>query len=152
MVLKQQSVRFELRILDYQFLVSNFIDDLNWLNIEILAEDNFYSWKAKGAFLRTDELVELLNWFEQLYLNHETINEKLFFLENEISFEYYKELRQISVNLDFNFHPKKEKYVYGQDYEYKLFFELNKLNLEKILLSLRTLILKFPNKDEKGDS
>ena len=28
MVLKQQSVRFELRILDYQFLVSNFIDDL----------------------------------------------------------------------------------------------------------------------------
>jgi hypothetical protein len=48
------------------------------------------------------------------------------------------------VNLDFNFHPNKDKYVYGVDEEYKIHFDLKSLELESILSSLEEDLKKYP--------
>lgn len=149
MILRQEDNFFSLKIIGYEFLNSNVPEDLNWLNIEISVKDSFYDWKSKGAFLETNELVDLLNWFDNVFSSNFENDNRIDFLENELSFEFYNKERYISVNLDFNFHPKKEKYQYGKDKEYKILFDLESLNGNDINSNLNSLILKFPNRSER---
>jgi hypothetical protein len=145
MNLRQENKIFILKILDYEFKDSNFNEDLNWLNIEIWAQDDYYKWSSKGPFLRVSELKELYNWFNKLENNENEID-KIDFLENEISFQFLKKESRIIINLDFSFHPKKQNYIYGHDHEYKLSFDLNLFEIYKILKDLEQSILKFPER------
>ena len=144
MMLRQEDRKFLLEIKGYEFNESKFSEDLNWLNIEIWAQDDFNKWNAKGPFLRTNELKELCLWFKGI--ETKTNKSKIDFLENELSFQFFKEKNQISINLDFGFHPKKEKYVYGKDEEYKLFFDKDFIDTNKVVKDLEQLILKFPER------
>jgi len=145
MILKQQDRKFLLEIKGYEFNESRFSDDLNWLNIEIWAQDNFNKWTAKGPYLRTNELKELYQWFNKIETKTNTVS-KINFLENELSFQFFKEKNQISINLDFAFHPKKERYVYGKDDEYKLYFDTDYIDINKVIRDLELLVLKFPER------
>lgn len=145
MLLIQEDRKFLLEVKGYEFNESKFSEDLNWLNIEIWAQDDFYRWSAKGPFLRTIELKELYRWFNEIKAKTSK-TDRIDFLENELSFQFFKDKNQISVNLDFNFHPKKYKYTYGKDEEYKLFFDADFIDINKVITDLEILILKFPRR------
>ncbi|MFQ6601769.1 hypothetical protein [Flavobacterium sp. C3NV] len=145
MMLIQQDRKFLLEIKGYEFDKSTFSEDLNWLNIQIWAHDDFNKWNAKGAFLRTNELKQLYLWFKGIEDRKNEVD-RIDFIENELSFQYFKDENRICINLDFDFHPKKERYVYGKDEEYKLFFDLNFINIKKLIQDLEQLILKFPER------
>lgn len=144
MLIKDSYNQFSLIINSYEFQFSNFKEDLNWLNVTFYAQDHKNRWKNSGAFLNTFELVNLYDWFLALKNNSMLKNERINFLEHELSFSYERNEQLLIVNLDFNFHPKKNKYVYGIDEEYKIYFDLNSLELEPILYSLKEDIIKYP--------
>ncbi|KFF11991.1 WapI family immunity protein [Flavobacterium hydatis] len=144
MLIKDDYKQFSLTINSYEFQFSNFKEDLNWLNITIYAQDYENRWKSSGAFLNTFELVNLYNWFLALKNDSMLSSTRIDFLEHELSFSYKGNEQILIVNLDFNFHPNKDKYVYGVDEEYKINFDLKSLELESILSSLEKDLKKYP--------
>lgn len=145
MNLNDNNNSFSLNVKGYEFLNSKFFEDLNWLNIEILAQDDVFSWKANGPFIRTNELAELYNWIKEIkYKNSK--NPEIDFLEHELSFKYLSDEDKICINFDYKFHPKGNSYNSMEDDEYKMYFNLKNINLEKILLSLELYISKYPNR------
>jgi len=141
--IKDKTKQFILNIKNYEFLNSDILEDLDWLNIEILVSDDFNQWKASGPYLRTLDLTKLYLWFIKLNEGKE-VESRINFLENELSFEYKKDEQELSINLDFNLHPKGKKYDYNHDTEYKLIFELKNIDINIILKSLKKIINDFP--------
>ncbi|MDN3672967.1 hypothetical protein QWY99_07870 [Flavobacterium branchiarum] len=143
MLIKDTYKQFSLTINSYEFQFSKFKEDMNWLNITIYAQDDKNRWKNSGAFLNTFELVNLYDWFLKLRKDL-PISKRINFLEHELSFSYERSKQILIVNLDFNFHPNKDKYIHGVDEEYKIYFDLKSLDLESIIDSLKEDLKKFP--------
>jgi hypothetical protein len=143
MLIKDTYKQFSLTINSYEFQFSKFKEDLNWLNITIYAQDDKNRWKNSGAFLSSVELVKLYEWFLTLK-NDLSISTRINFLEHELSFSCDRIEQVLIVNLDFNFHPNKDRYVHGVDEEYKIYFNLIVLDLESILSSLEEDLEKYP--------
>lgn len=143
-VLKNQQNIFKLEVLNYEFHNSDFKEDLNWLDVRIYAEDKINRWTAQGPFLQTIDVISLLEWFRMIESNSDKVEKRLNFLEHELSFEVI-ENKTIVVNLDFTFHPKGTDYDYDRDTEYRLYFDLNRIDLKKDLIpNLERLTLEFP--------
>ncbi len=145
MFIFQNNIFFKLTVKSYEFLNSAHESDLEWLNIKIEAKDNFFEWTSNGAFITVSELDNLQKWFKEIKTKT-CKNKRMDFLENELSFQYFEEKKCISVNFDFSFHPKGNEYVYGKDKEYKIFFNIELLDLNKIINDLNFYILKFPKR------
>ncbi len=143
MILTGLDKKFRLEILGYEFSTSEFIEDLNWLNINIDVSSEDFSWQAKGSYLKSNELFEIYNWF--ITINQEKqIKERLNFLEHELSFSYDKLNRELTIYLDFNFHPKGIEYDYNNDSEYSIIFSLDEINIKSIIKSLKSYTKTYP--------
>lgn len=145
MKLVDKNSMFSLDVLDFESHNSNLAEDLNWINIRIIAEDDKNKWSASGPFINTKELFELFLWFKKCNKNLE-FSERIDFIENEFSVEIDRVNNVILIYLDFDFHPKGKNYVYLKDSEYKLKFDLDFINMDEIIYSLQKLINEFPIK------
>jgi hypothetical protein len=136
---------FALDVLDYEFPGAQEYYDANWLNVKIEASDESYAWIATDSCLLTTELKELCAWLRSLDDNSE---EELLleFMEGELKFKHDPAEELLKVILDFSFHPKGEKFVYGDggDSEYEMCFHTEKFKRNGLIKSLEKLLGAFP--------
>lgn len=140
---KDINKQFRLNVLDYEFLSSHILEDLNWLTIEIYVSDNHNQWNARGAYLTTTDLSKLYSWFSEIE-KFEEIGSRIGFLEHELSFEYNEKDWELIINLDFDLHPKGKRYDYSKDIEYKMRFKMDDIDIRQVLKSLKKMIDKYP--------
>lgn len=83
----------------------------------------------------------------------ENVEPSISFLEGELGFSFDKEYRLLRVELNFNFHPKGESYIYGEngDEKYTLEYSVDS-GLARSIDALKTLADKFPErmKNKRG--
>jgi len=144
--LRENSVYCKIEIIGYEFTKSIYIEDLDWLLIRVEAYDEKFQWTGEGAFLRSSELVELSNWFQELFLSSKNEVSRIDFLENEISFEYDTSIKTLTVILDDNLHPKGKSYNFDTDNEYRLNFILDCSTSIKIIRSFNDLVEMYPKR------
>ena len=149
--LRDRDKKLKLIILGYEYMMSEVVEDLNWLNIEIIASDLKNNWSSSGSYLRTFDLVEMRSWFSDIQEGKQ-VSKRLDFIEHELSFEYYEEKQELSVNLDYGLHPNGEGYRANVDSEYKMIFSLSAVNMDTLLATLKTLIDKFPIRFFQSDN
>ncbi|MCX2679366.1 hypothetical protein OOZ15_05370 [Galbibacter sp. EGI 63066] len=149
--IRDKNKHFRLGILGYEFLDSDILEDLNWLNIEVYASDKNYQWKANGAYLTSTDLSKLYSWLSDIEKSRE-VDDRISFLEHELSFSYDKRNLKLSINLDFNLHPKGKNYDYTKDVEYQMKFELYDVNIHKVLKSLKKMIDDYPIRYSSNDN
>ncbi len=144
--LQHDNKLFEFNVVSYQYPKSTDYDDANWLIVSISASDAVNSWEAEDSCLLTTELQELRHWLFSSS-SKEKENNSISFLEGELEFEYCGQKDELSVILDFSFHPKGDKYDYaGGEEEYKMMFNMSKEAIDKALASLDVLIDKYPER------
>ncbi len=137
---------FEFNVVGYQFPKSTDYDDANWLTISVSVSDDDNSWNAIDNCLSTTELQELRHWLFSVRAKG-TENSSISFLEGELEFEYCSHNNELVVILDFNFHPKGDKYDYaGGEEEYKVVFDMSEKSIATTLAGLDSLIDKCPEK------
>ncbi|MBT3011098.1 MAG: hypothetical protein N0C84_23980 [Candidatus Thiodiazotropha taylori] len=144
--LRSRDASFELDIERYEFDAALDYDDANWLVVKIVGSDQQYQWSATDSCLLTYELKELYDWVSSLgSLIGETSS--ISFLEGELGFEFEKTTNELSIVLNFNFHPKGRSFQYGEDGDerYIMKFQLSN-GLGHLLLGIKTLIDKFPER------
>lgn len=141
--IKDKNKQFRLNVIDYEFLSSDILEDLNWLKIKIYASNDNSQWNACGAYLTTTDLSKLYSWFLGIE-KFERVENKIRFLEHELSFEYNEKDLELIINLDFDLHPKGKKYDYSKDVEYKMKFKIDDIDIRKVLTSLKKMIDEYP--------
>ena len=144
MFLRNKNVYCKIEILGYEFHKAKHVEDLDWLNIRIEAQDDQYGWAASGSYLRASELRYFSNWFIDAFLQSEPETRKIDFLENEIAFEYDAYSRIFKVIFDYALHPKREKYDYEADSEYSISFKLDCDQGIEIMKTLKEMAEKYP--------
>lgn len=145
MLLKNKDSQFKLTISGYEFPNATNADDANWLNVKVDCKHYTDEWSVKGVFIRTIELVELREWLSSIRNQEQTISRKSF-TEHELAFEYSTISSALSVYLDFDCHPKGNKYNLGYDSEYQLSFQFNEVLGGKLVESLDKLLKSYPVK------
>jgi hypothetical protein len=145
MILVGRDKRFELKILSHEFPGSGSYHDRNWLNVSISVQDGDLSWSAEDSCLLSYELVRLRDWVANLFHNEKS---EIFFTENELGFLFDKRNSELTIILDFNFHPKGRNYQYGEggDDEHLLSFKMDERKLKALLSDIDGWISKFPVK------
>ena len=143
MYIRSRDSSFKLEVLGYEFPDSVDNDDLNWLTVKVECLDAGKKWGVSGCYLRTIELVELLEWLSCIS-EGEHCNNRLSFTEHEIAFEYNSDDAEFTVCLDFDCHPKGSQYSLDVDKEYRINFAGNDKVLQKLLQSIVLTIEKFP--------
>lgn len=73
------------------------------------------------------------------------INLSPFFLEGELAFSYLGD-KQLTVILDFNFHPKGTACDYSSDREFSLPFNVDNIGLANLIRSVEETIREFPER------
>jgi len=138
---------FALDVIGYEFENAKEFYDANWLTIKIDASDENYTWSAIDHCLLTTELNELYEWVDSIDNNCRG-NLSIDFMENELRFKYEGDSKIFTVICDFNFHPKGESFVYGEDgdSEYEINFHFDKSNKQGLVKSIKRFIDKFPVK------
>ncbi|MDC6384608.1 hypothetical protein D2V93_06935 [Flagellimonas taeanensis] len=150
-IIRDKNKQFRLTIIDYEYLTSEIVEDLNWLCISIFASDLKAEWSASGPYVRTFDLLEMQSWFLNMKEGKQ-IPKRLDFMEHELSFEYYEGKHEFSVNLDYDLHPKGKHYRMDTDSEYKIIFSLSEINIDSLLVSLESLVNKFPIRSFQSNS
>lgn len=144
--LRNGDASFDLDIEGYEFDAAMDYDDANWLVIKIVCSDQWHQWSATDSCLLTYELKEFYDWVGSL---ESLVSERssLSFLEGELEFEYEKTTDDLSIILNFKFHPKGNNFQYGEDGDerYVMKFQMNN-RLDHLLSDIRTLIDKFPER------
>lgn len=140
--LSSEEKLFLLRVLAYEFPGAKESDDANWLVVEIEAADGSLSWCAKGAFLRTHELVALHKWLGTIASNKK-VGSEVSFTEGELAFRFEPE-NELVVVLDFEFHPKGSNYDYANDLAFSMRFHMPDVKLSSLISDLEREIKKFP--------
>ncbi|MGH1429388.1 MAG: WapI family immunity protein [Arenicella sp.] len=130
--------RFELSVLGYQFENAEEYYDSNWLTISIKASDGNYDWEVHDSCLLTFELKEFRDWLDANKVG------RFDFIENEISFSVDSSDELLNVILDFNFHPKGEKYSYEKDSEYILSFSFSKKQRADFIKFFDKILSSYP--------
>ncbi|SEI20103.1 WapI family immunity protein [Pseudomonas asplenii] len=139
--IKKGGREFFLKVSRYEFFRGE-REDLNWLFVKIGARlEDGLSWRAEGAYLQAGELVDFFEWLNLILSGSEV--SRLEFVEGEVSFGYSLG-EGFCVILDFSLHPKGDKYIYGCDSEYKIYFDLNELEFRRLSESVKKTIEEFP--------
>lgn len=144
MKLIDNNKRFTMEVLDYEFPKAMDYYDANWLEISIMVVSDEKSWMATSPCLRTDELVELKEWFSTIS-SSVTEHGVLCFMENHLHFSVNKN-NELLVHLDFDFHPNTTDDKWWLGGEYVLNFPLNMINIAAVIDSLSKSIQLFPEK------
>jgi hypothetical protein len=136
---------FKLVIVGYQFENAQEFYDANWLNVKIEASDENYSWSAVDSCLLTVELKELHAWLKSVDDSCKDAT-SIDFMEGELRFTYEPSRHIFNVVLNFNFHPKGDAYIYGEDgdSEYVMEFYLAKDDLIILAGQIEPFLKKFP--------
>jgi hypothetical protein len=137
MKIKGRNKMFSITIDEYEFKTSSFKEDLDWLNITVEVIDENLKWSNKGAFIRSEELPEILDLFKGNIKSN-----KVKFLEKDMMFSF--ENNVFIVSFIYSLHPKNENYDPKIDSSYKLSFDLNEKQVEKIVDSVEHWIALFP--------
>jgi len=147
MILRQQGNTFKLDIVGYEYPNSDEYYDANWIVVKIDVVDGGNHWSAEDKCLQTYELADLVDWLNGVKL-HDTNEQGISFLESEISFRVADDYNKLQVVLDFNFHPKGLKYIYGEggDEEYVLEFDINELMVQGLISNIKKLAERFPER------
>ncbi|MBL1275325.1 MAG: hypothetical protein COB30_004505 [Ectothiorhodospiraceae bacterium] len=137
---------FDLDVVGYEFPNAIDHDDANWLAVKISASDDDFTWEAEDSCLLTSELNEFKYWLQAIS-NRQPVNKIISFLEGELSFRYGFEDDVLEVGLDFIFHPKGERYIYGEngDKKYLMSFPLNR-NIRGVIKSIDAILDKYPER------
>ncbi|MDT3229720.1 WapI family immunity protein [Pseudomonas sp. rhizo25] len=139
-----KSNKFSLRVKAYEFPRARDELDANWLVVSIDVEHKGgEAWRACGPYLRTDELLRLLEWLRSL--TTEGLPSSIAFTEGELAFSYSDDM-QLAVILDFNFHPKGAAYDYSSDREFSLCFKVDNKILVNLIRSVEKVIREFPER------
>lgn len=135
---------FELNILSYQIENADNFYDANWLNVRIDASVDDFCWSAIDSCLLTMELKELVAWLEKIESSCSEV-ESIDFTEGELRFKYEAKKNLMIVFLDFNFHPKGDGYIYGEngDEEFKMAFPITPSVLRSLISKLKLAAEKF---------
>ena len=136
--------KFSLRVKGYEFPSARDEVDANWLVVSIDVEHKGGDvWRACGPYLRTDELLRLLEWLRNL--KAEVPPSRIAFTEGELAFSYLDDM-QLAVILDFNFHPKGAAYDYSSDREFSLCFKVDNKSLVNLIRSVEKTMREFPER------
>lgn len=143
MIFFNDEVKLKINIIGYEYENSVNDDDANWLIVEISVESlDGDHWSAVDPCLRTVELIELKKWLSSI-LEKKTTPTKLYFMENELHF-IYKKNDEISVALDYAFHPNWKKYDFNKDSEVIFNFYTDDKKIKGLITEIDGLIHKFP--------
>ncbi|AZF37632.1 hypothetical protein C4J88_2850 [Pseudomonas sp. R4-39-08] len=136
--------KFSLRVKAYEFPSARDELDANWLVISIDVEHKGgEAWKACGPYLRTNELLRLLEWLRNLEAG--VLPSKIVFTEGELAFSYSDDM-QLAVILGFNLHPKGAAYDYSSDREFSVCFKVDDKGLVNLIRSVEKAIREFPER------
>jgi hypothetical protein len=136
--------KFSLRVKGYEFPSARDELDANWLVVSIDVEHKGReAWRACGPYLRTNELLRLLEWLRNLEAG--VLPSRIAFTEGELAFSYLGNM-QLAVILDFSFHPKGAAYDYSSDREFSLSFKLDDKGLVNLIRSVEKAIKEFPER------
>lgn len=143
--IENQTVEF--KITNYEFPENTtYTYDSNWLLIYLNINSNCGKWETVDPALLTEEIKEIIEWFENLSNNLEPESKQLTFIESNIVFElkdYKENLKKVKIifnqeSLPKNADDKKEYYVECQ---------LNNKELKTISENLKKEFKPFPTRD-----
>lgn len=141
MILIEDSKKFELKILGYEFEGAESFHDSNWLNVFISVEDGDLKWSAEDPCLSASELNRLLEWLKGL---PNGIDRTISFTEHELAFEFDSELSLLTILLVYKFHPKANQE--DEDLDYRLSFYVDSKKICDLVSELSTWTELYPLK------
>lgn len=135
----------ELKIINYQYPEINDKDwDGNWLNIYINVKSQFGNWQTTDPSLTTWEVIQLIEWFDDLSINKKPKWKDQEFTEPNLAFyvlnletDDYKTIR-ISFNLECRPQNATDEIDYFVD------VHANNNELKRISNDLRKELEKYP--------
>lgn len=142
MKIKEINKLFKLNVLGYEYPQSRNVDDANWLKIKVDCIDGDLQWTSSGSFMRTIEIEALFNWLIDIENNKKV--DRLYFTENEISFDFDVVKGFFIVCLDFDLHPKGMRYDLDCDDEYKIEFCFNSELLTSVINDVKKISSEYP--------
>jgi len=137
-------ISLSLSVEGYQFPECN--DD--WCNVRLYLNTPAGEFLKVDPALETEELQELLKWFEDLQFRRLPKSAHLCFTEPVISFEFLSikaDIIRVAIHLSHEFKPSF--LVDGQIDSKDYIFDLSKESLIKITINLRQIIEQFPSRE-----
>lgn len=142
-----KSVKFKCQVIGYQFpTVEN--DDSNWCLLEVNVTHSEKTFHKVDPAIATQDLASLYDWFSCLSTNTLPRFALLQFIEPCISFEFlakHNDTVRFSVNLSHELKPNFNICQFGRESDdWRIVFEINESDFEKVLADLKGTIDKFP--------
>lgn len=142
---KSEGIFLSLSVEGYQFPECN--DD--WCNIKLHLNTPAGEFLKVDPALESEELQELLNWFDDLQFRRLPKFAHLCFTEPVISFEFLAvkaDTVRVAIHLSHEFKPS---FLAGSQIEPKDYlFDLSKENLIQITTNLRQAIENYPSRED----
>lgn len=141
---KNEGVSLSLNVEGYQFPESN--DD--WCNVKLHLNTPAGEFLKVDPALESEELQDLLKWFEDLQFRQLPKFAHLCFTEPVISFEFLAikaDTVRVAIHLSHEFKPSC--IVGGQIESKDYLFDLSKEDLIQITTNLRQILKKYPSRE-----
>jgi len=136
----------EFKITNYEFPENTTCEyDSNWLLIYLNINSKCGKWKTIDPALLTEEVKEIIKWFEKLSNNIKPESKNLTFIEPNIEFElteFNENLKVVKIIFDLESRPKNA----DDKKEYYVECELNNMELKTISRNLEKELISFPTR------
>lgn len=137
---------FELKPVAYQFESGDDIYDLNWLEIQIAADNGKYQWTTTDPALMTTEVSGLIEWLRSLAANDPQMTLSWYAMEPclECKGNFEKGVTELYISLGYDFLPPTLYQSRDYDQRERINFEGDGAQLLSFALQLENELRAFP--------